>query len=175
MASSTSRRCIEPASTDVITAAAETAFAKRVPISGYELGKHSLVRFGGAVKHTTTDGTETQRVRVYVGTAADATGALVADTGAVDCANDDVSTFEGWFEVKVHGAATTAVIVGRGSGLAKTAGTPVHTSFDTVEAQFDTTAQMYLTVTCLHSDAAGNVSRLDSLWFDVCKLEAAVS
>lgn len=172
MASSTSRRCIEPASTDVITAAAETAFAKRISIAGYELGKHSLVRFGGAVKHTTTDGTETQRIRVYLGTAADATGILIADTGAVDCANDDVSVFDGWLEVKVHGAASTAVVCGRGLGLAKTAGTPVFTSFDAVEAQLDTTAQMYLTATCVHSDAAGNVSRLDSLWVDICKLEA---
>lgn len=175
MSSSTSRRCIEPSATDTITSDAEPAFVKYIPLAGYELGKHSLIRFGGAVKHTTTDGTETQRVRVYIGTSSTAaTGILVADTGAVDCADNDVSAFSGWAEVKVHGAASTAVLVGMGVATAKTGGTAVPTTFDGTEAQFDTTVAQYLIVTCDHSDTAGNVSRLDSLWVDVCKLETSV-
>jgi hypothetical protein len=174
MASSTSRRCIEPSATDVITAASETAFTKNIAFGGYELGAHSLVRFGGTVKHPTTDGTETQRIRVYLGTSPTAaTGCLLADTGAVDCANDEVSGFSGWFEIKVHGGASVAQLCSFGTAVAKSGGTISTITFDTTEAQLDTTAPLYLIVTCVHSDAAGNVSRLDSLWVDVAKLEAA--
>ena len=69
MASLTSRRCIEPSSTDTITSNAETAFAKSLKIPAYELGKHTKLRFGGAAVHTVTAGTDTQRIRVYLGTA----------------------------------------------------------------------------------------------------------
>lgn len=172
MASATSRRCITPSSTDVITSATETAFAKNIPIAGYELGRHSLLRFGGAVQHPTTDGTETQRVRVYLGTAADNTGLLLADTTAVDLADGNVSGFSGEYEVKLPGAASTAILVGMGIATAKSGGTANPVTADGTEAQFDTTAQMYLTVTCQHSDAAGNVSRLDSLWCEIVPLEA---
>lgn len=171
MASATSRRRIEPSATDTITSASETAFSKTIPIEGYELMKGAQLRFGGSVKHPTTDGTETQQVRAYIGTAKDNTGVMVADTGAVDLANDDVSSFEGHASVKVHGAASTAVICGSSRAAAKTGVAGLQTTFDKVEAQLDTTAKMYLTVTCQHSDAAGNVSRLDDLWLEVVPFE----
>lgn len=171
MSSATSRRCITPSDTDTVTSASETAFAKRMPIAGYEVGKNGLIRFGGTVKHTTTDGTETQRIRAYIGTAADNTGLLIADTGAVDLADNDVSGFEGHAFVKVHGAASTAVLAGSSRAAAKSGVAGLQTTFDSTEAQLDTTAQMYLTVTCQHSDAAGNVSRLDTLWAEFCRFE----
>ena len=175
MASLTSRRCIEPSSTDTITSNAETAFAKSLKIPAYELGKHTKLRFGGAAVHTVTAGTDTQRIRVYLGTAKDATGILLADTTAVDGANNDVAAFNGELEVKTPGAASTAVVEGIGIAAAKAGGTAVPTTFGAASSKLDTTADMYLTVTAVHSAASGNTSRLDSLWCEVSKLEAASS
>lgn len=175
MASLTSRRCIEPSSTDTITSNSETAFSRTLKIPAYELGKHSLLRFGGAAIHTVTNGTDTQRIRVYLGTAKDATGVLIADTTAVDGANNDIAAFNGALEVKTPGAASTAVVEGMGVASAKAGGTANPVTFGAASSKLDTTADMYLTVTAVHSAASGNTSRLDSLWCEVSKLEAAAS
>lgn len=171
MGSATSRRCIDPSATDTVSNASETAFAKTIPIPGYEWGKHLKFRCGGTVKHPATNSTDTARIRAYIGTAKDNTGILVADTTAVDLANDAVSAFTAEGEVKVNGAGSTAEIHGQGIASAKSGGTANPVTFGAVDAQFDTGAQMYLTVTCIHSSASGNSARLDSLWLETAPLE----
>lgn len=171
MASATSRRRITPSSTDTVSSASETAFSKTIPIAGYELGNGALLKFGGSVVHPATNSTDTVRIRAYIGTAKDNTGLLLADTGAVDCANNDVSSFEGHASVKTLGAASVGVLAGSSRAAAKTGVAGLQTTLDQVEAQLDLTAQMYLTVTCVHSSAASNSARLDDLWLEATQFE----
>lgn len=171
MASATTRRCIEPSASDTVTGNSETAHAKTLLIPAGTLRKHVKLRVGFAAKHTVTASTDTSRQRVYLGTAANATGLLLLDTGAVDPANDDVAGGTGEFEVKTFGGASTGVLVGSGVSTGKSGGTAYPTTVDATEAQLDFTADLYLTVTSVQSQATGNTDRLDSLWFEACQLE----
>lgn len=174
MAATTSRRCIDPAlSTNaVLTAlAAETAFALNLPISAGELRKSHKLTFGATVKNIAANSTDTFRLRLYLGTAADATGILLADTGAVDGTADDVMGVSGWGQVRTYGAASAGILTGIAIGVPKTAGTGVFTTFGAVEAQLDFTAAQYLTATITHSaNSAGNQSRLEALWLEIAPM-----
>lgn len=174
MAAPTTRRCIDPAlSTNAVLSAlaAETAFALNLPINAYELRKSHKLTFGAAVKNISTNSTDTFRLRLYLGTAADNTGLLIADSGAVDGTNDDIMGASGWGQVRTFGAASTGIFAGFAIAVPKSAGTGVFTTFDATEAQLDFTAAMYLTATMTHSaNSASNQSRLEALWLEIAPM-----
>lgn len=167
MAQTTSRRCIDPLSTDVVSnTTTETAFVRKLKLPKYEAGKGTMIRFGGAVIATATNSTDTLTIKAYIGTGTDNTGLLVAASTAVDVANNDVGAFEGYAKVKLAGGASTGILVGKSDAVLKT--TANLTPFDQVEAQLDFTADMYLVVTATWSVAsASNSCRLDDLWIEV--------
>lgn len=169
MASSTSRKSITPSSTDTVTnTVTETAFSQKITVPAYTLKALSMVRFGGAVISTSTNSTDTLTVKAYLGTAADNTGHLIYDSGALDVANNDACAFEGWCQVKTAGGASTGILTAFAVGAPKSAGTLKGTTLDAVEAQFSTIADMYLVVTATWSVAsASNICRLDALWAEI--------
>lgn len=169
MASSTSRKSITPTSTDVVSnTTTETAFSQKITIPAYTLKGLTRLQFGGAVISTATNSTDTLTVKAYLGTAADNTGHLLFDSGALDVANNDAAAFEGWCQVKTAGGASTGFLAGFSVGAPKSAGTLKGTTVDAVEAQFSTIADMYLVVTATWSVAsASNSCRLDALWADI--------
>ena len=167
MAQTTSRRCIQPSATDTVTnTTSETAFARTLKIPARSLQQYNMLKFGGVTKHTATNSTDTFRIRAYIGTAKDNTGLLVADSGALDVANDDCAAFNGWAMVKAQGGASALTLSGQSDSTQKT--TDGGVAFSATEAQLDGNADLYLTVTCTQSaQSTGNVSRLDALWYEL--------
>lgn len=167
MAQTTSRRCIQPSATDTVTnTTSETAFAKTLKIPARELKSSFMLKFGAAVKATATNSTDTFRVRAYLGVNKDASGVLIADTGAVDPANNDVAAFDGWAFVVTNGGGGTAVVAGKSDAVQKA--TAASLPFDQSKTELDLLKDLYLTVTCTQSVAsAGNVARLDALWAEI--------
>lgn len=170
MAQTTSRRCIDPLSTDTVggtvTGTTETAFVRKLKIPARELGKGFIAKFGGAVIATSTNSTDTLTIKAYIGTGADNTGLLVAASTAVDVANNDVGAFEGFAKCKLAGGASTGILVGKSDTVLKTTASLM--AFDAVEAQLDFAADMYLVVTATWSvSSASNSCRLDDLWLEI--------
>lgn len=167
MAQTTSRRCIQPLATNTVTdTTTETAFTRTLKIPARSLEQYAMLKFGGVTKHTGTNSTDTFRVRAYIGTAKDNTGLLVADSGALDVANDDCAAFNGWAMCKTPGVGGSAVLCGQSDSTQKT--TDGGTAFSATEAQLDTTQDLYLTVTVAQSvQSASNISRLDALWYEL--------
>lgn len=175
MASTTSRRCIDPSlSTNaVLTAlAAETAFALNLPIGGYELRKAHKLRFGCTVKNISTNGSDTFTLKLYLGTSATAnTGIVLADTGAVNGTDNDVMAAWGEGVIHTFGTSSTGIITGFGQGVPASAGTLKAVTFGAVDAQFDLLSQQYLIAMITHSaNSASNQSRLESLWLEIAPM-----
>lgn len=174
MAATTTRRCIDPAlATNVLleNLAAETAFALNLPIEAYELRKGVRLNFGCTVKTVTANSTDTFLLKLYLGTAADATGIVLGSTGAVNGTAGDIMGITGWGQVRTFGGASAGILTGMSIGVPVTAGTGVFTTFGAVEAQLDFTARLYLTAMITHSvQHADNESRLESLWLDIAPM-----
>lgn len=167
--SATTRFSITPSSTDTLhTSSSIQYFAQKITIPAYTLRTKALLRFGASFKATGTNSTDTFTYTIYLGTASDNTGAKLAESAAVDLADNEVGGAWGEFQVKTYGAASVGVLAGSGSAVAVTGGTVKTTTFDTTEAQLDFTADMYLIAACTQSvSSASNVARLDSLWCEI--------
>lgn len=172
MASTISRKTITPVSTAVSNTTTETAFSQTLLIPAYVLTKGCKLGFGYSWKSVATNSTDTLTVKGYLGTAADNTGILIGDSGALDVADNDVGVCTGWGMVHTFATASTGILVGGSWSVPKSAGTGKFITFGAVEAQLDFLAAMYLTVTATWSVAStSNQVRLDSLW---CEIESYV-
>ena len=98
---------------------------------------------------TSTNGTDTFRYRVRLGGVA---GSVVADSGAIDLANNDVLVAQGQIVIREDGAAGS--IVGASQGVLKT--TAFNTLLDATAT--DTTAALSLVLTCVQSVASASNS-----------------
>lgn len=172
MASTISRKTIEPVDTEVENTTAETAFSKTLLIPAYTLRKGFKLGFGYSWNVVDNNSTDTLTVKGYLGTAIGTTGILIGDSGALDVADGDIGVCTGWGMVHTFAGASAGILVGGSWSVPKAAGTGKFITFGAVEAQLDFLADMYLTVTGTWSVAhADNEVKLDSLW---CEIEAFV-
>lgn len=144
------RQVITANGTAVTNTVAETVMASfAIPAGALKQGR--IIDFFAAAIATATNGTDTFRYRVRLGGVA---GAVVADTGAIDLANNDVGVIAGQVVIREDGAAGS--IVGAAHGVLKT------TAFNSLldATAVDTTAALALVLTCQQSAAsAGNSTR----------------
>ena len=141
--------------TAVTNTAAETVMASfAIPAGALKQGR--IIDYFAAAIATATNGTDTFRYRVRLG---GLTGSVVADSGAIDLANNDALVVQGQVVVREDGASGS--IVGAAQGVLKT------TAFNTLldAAATDTTAALTLVLTCQQSAAsAGNSARATALY-----------
>ena len=144
------RQVITANGSPVTNTATETVMATfAIPAGALKQGR--IVEFLAAAIATATNGTDTFRYRVRLGGVA---GSVVADSGAIDLANNDVLVAQGQIVVREDGAAGS--IVGASQGVLKT--TAFNTLLDATAT--DTTAALSLVLTCTQSAAsAGNSTR----------------
>lgn len=101
-------------------------------INGGQLRPGSVIDFSASIVATLTNSTDTSRFRVRLG---GISGTILADTGAIDLANDDSGVLEGKVQVRTTGVSgtfgygsqsmlkTTAAVKGGGATLDTTADT----------------------------------------------------
>lgn len=106
---------LESAGTALTNSTTETVLASFVlPAYSMQVGKRYRVK--AAVRVPVTNGTDTLRVRLRIGTAT-LTGTVIADGTAVDVANDDLIVFDLEGVVRAIGAgAAGATVVWTGAG-----------------------------------------------------------
>lgn len=134
----------------VTNTTAETVMSTfNIPAGALKQGR--IIDFMAAAIATATNGTDTFRYRVRLGGVA---GAVVADSGAIDLANNDALAVNGQIVIREDGASGS--IVGASQGVLKT------TAFNTLldATAVDTTAALTLVLTVVQSAAsAGNSCR----------------
>jgi hypothetical protein len=144
------------ASAAVTNTVAETAFDKKWTQPQNTLRAGDILKVRLLVRATATNSTDTLNVKLKIGTT------VVAQTGAVDVANDDVAYIDMDIVIRTIGAAGTLVAAGVTSiGTAGTATTrPAHLASTAV----DTTVAQDITASATWSVAnAGNSCRLEIL------------
>lgn len=146
--------------TDTITnTIAETAFAQTatLPANLLQVGDRLVIRAAGTV--TSHNSTDTLNVKLYVGTN------VIASTGAINNAANDIFYFEAEVVVRAITAAGTIVAAGEvGDG---TPGTATEKPFLFQSATLDSTIAEIIKVTATWSVAsASDIVRLDVLNID---------
>jgi predicted RecA/RadA family phage recombinase len=138
----------------VTNTTAETAMASFVIPAG-ALKQGRIIDYFAATIATSTNGTDTFRYRVRLGGVA---GSVVADTGAIDLANNDIAVIAGQVVVREDGASGS--IVAAAHGMLKTTG--FNTLLDATAV--DTTAALTLVLTCTQSAASASNSTRATLF-----------
>ncbi len=143
------------ASSALTASSTETTFSTgTVTLPANNLGAGSVIRFRAQVIATATNSTDTLTVKVKIGST------VIATTGAVDVANNDIAYIEGCLIVRTAGASGTAVatgVVGLGAE-----GTVTAKPFKLASTTLDTTAAQAVTVSGQWSTTSGsNSCRLD--------------
>lgn len=142
------RQVITANGTAVTNTTTETVMAT-FAIQAGALKQGRIVEFLAGAIATATNGTDTFRYRVRLGGVA---GSIVADSGAIDLANNDVFVVNGQIVVREDGASGS--IVSAAHGLLKTTG--FNTLLDATAV--DTTAALSLVLTCTQSAASASNS-----------------
>lgn len=145
---------ISAAGTALTNSTTETVLTSHNPAAySFQAGKHYRVR--GAVRATATNATDTLRCRLRIGPTT-LTGTVVADSTAVDVANDDVWAFELLITCRAAGSAGEIVVTGS-AGIVGAEGTATERlAFERITS-FDTTVTQRVEVTGVWSVAnAGN-------------------
>jgi len=142
------RQVITANGTAVTNTVSETVMATfAIPAGALKQGR--IIDFFAATIATSTNSTDTFRYRVRLGGVA---GAVVADTTAIDLANNDIAVISGQVVVREDGASGS--IVGASHGMLKTTG--FNTLLDATA--LDTTAAQTLVLTCQQSVASASNS-----------------
>lgn len=142
------RQVITANGTAVTNTTTETVMATfSLPAGALKQGR--VIEYMAAAIATATNGTDTFRYRVRLGGVA---GSIVADTGAVDLANNDAAVIMGQVVVREDGASGS--IVGAALSVIKT--TAANTLLDATA--LDTTAATTLVLTCTQSVASASNS-----------------
>jgi predicted RecA/RadA family phage recombinase len=148
------RQVITANGTAVTNTTTETVMASfAIPAGALKQGR--IIDYFAAAIATATNGTDTFRYRVRLGGVA---GSVVADTGAIDLANNDVGVIAGQVVVREDGASGS--IVGAAHGMLKTTG--FNTLLDATSV--DTTAALTLVLTCTQSAASASNSARASVF-----------
>lgn len=145
------------ASAAVTNTTTETAFdngSYTIPANGVKAG--DVIRIRAQAIATATNSTDTLTVKLKIGST------VIATSGAVDVANNDIAYFDVDLVVRTVGASGTIVAAGVvGLGVE---GTVTAKPLKLASTAIDTTAAMTLSVTATWSVAnAGNSCRLDVL------------
>lgn len=140
------------ASAALTASSTETVIATaHVPANTLKPG--SILEVFAQIIATATNSTDTFRFRVRVG---GLTGSVIADTGAIDLADNDVGTILARLQIRTDGA--TGTMVGAGHGVLKT------TAFNTAlgSTAIDTTAALTVVLTgTISTTSASNSCRCD--------------
>lgn len=148
---------ITAASTAISNTGSETAFSNgsyTIPANTLKAG--DVVRIKGRVTVTAQNSTNTNNVKVYLGSTA------ILDAGAVSLAASDVVVFDFSLTFRTVGASGT--VVGSGWFAAGTPGTVTQKAVQLASTSVDTTVTQAITVKDTQSAAsAGNSARLDEL------------
>lgn len=132
----------------------ETAFDKSFAIPANSLVAGEVLTIQGQGIATATNSTDTLRCKLYLGTT------VIADTGALDVANNDIFTFQATLIIRTIGASGTFVAEGEVS--IGTPGTATVKTFVLGSTAIDTTVANTLAIKATWSVAnAGNSVRLD--------------
>lgn len=151
------------ASTAVTNTTTETAFDQKYTLPANSLQVGSVLRIRAQGIATATNSTDTLNAKLYIG---GTTGQLIAQTGALDVANNDLFTFD--FELIVRTIGATGTIVGAGYTFVGTPGTANLRAAYLASSTLDTTANKDIVVSATWSVAnAGNSCRLDVLHVDL--------
>lgn len=151
------------ASTAVTNTASETLFSRNYTLPGNMLQVGSIIRVRAQGIATATNGTDTLNAKLYIGGLA---GTLLAATGAVDVANNDIFFID--FEVAIRTIGATGTMVGAGLTAIGAAGTATARPAFLASTTIDTTASKVIGVSATWSVAnAGNSCRLDHLSIDL--------
>lgn len=142
------RQVITADGAPVTNTTAETVMASfAIPAGALKQGR--IIDFLAAAIATATNGADTFRYRVRLG---GLTGGVVADSGAIDLANNDVLVAQGHIVIREDGASGS--IVGASQGVLKT------TAFNTLldATAIDTNTALSLVLTCTQSAASASNS-----------------
>ena len=144
------------ASTAVTNTTTETAFDKSHTIPANTLQPGDVLKIRGQVIAPATNSTDTLTLKLKIGST------VIAQTAAVDVANNDLGYFDATVIVRTNGASGT--IVGAGEQALGTPGTVTSKPFCLASTALDTTVDQLLAVTATWSVAnAGDSCRLDLL------------
>lgn len=145
------------ASSAISNTTTETTFSNgTVTIPKNSVRAGTVIRFRGQGIATSTNSTDTLKVKGYIGSTA------LFDTGALDVANNDTFWFDGRITFRTVGASGT--LVAEGTVTIGTAGTVTVKHFYLASTAVDTTEDMTLTFKATWSVAsASNSCRLDVL------------
>jgi len=144
------------ASAAVSNTTTETAFDKSHTIKANTFKVGDVLRVRAQVIATATNGTDTLNLKLKIGST------VIAATGAIDVANNDIGYIDALIVVRTIGASGTMVATGvQGLGAE---GTVTAKPFKLASAALDTTADQTITVSATWSVASSSDScRLDVL------------
>lgn len=149
------------ASSAITATSTETAFSLSYTIPALTLVPGETIDIDWQGIATATNGTDTLRIRVYIG---GTSGTLLFDHAAQDVANNDV--FFGTYALIIRTVGASGTMVGRGFGKSVAAAEGTATLKDDILASttIDTTAAQQIVVSATWSSTnAGNSCRLDFL------------
>lgn len=147
----------------VTNLAVATAFTQKltVPAGFHKVGDRRSIR--AVVKTPTTNSTDTLTLKLYIA------DILLAETAAIDVADNDVIVLDAFYVVQAVGAGSTAAITGGGiSYLSGATSISKAKAFArATSANFATTTDEDITVTATWSNAStSNIARLEHLDWD---------
>jgi hypothetical protein len=141
------------ASTAVTASSTETDFDQNVTVPANVLKAGDAIEIEGLVVATATNSTDTLNVKLYIG------ATLLAQTGAIDVANNDPLYFRAFLTIRTIGA--TGTFVASGLIVTATAGGTLK-AFLLASTAIDTTATQKIKTSGTWSTTnAGNSARLD--------------
>lgn len=151
------------ASTAITNTSTETLFSRSYTLPGNLLQPGSVLKIRAQGIATATNATDTLNARLYIG---GLSGILLAATGAVDVANNDIFFID--FDVVVRTIGATGTIVGAGMTAIGAAGTATMRPAFLASTTIDTTVSRVIGVSATWSAInAGNSCRLDYLSVDM--------
>jgi hypothetical protein len=142
------------ASTAVANTTTETAFDQNVTIPASALRAGDVIHIVHQGIATATNSTDTLKSKLYIG------ATNIADTGAIDVANNDIFVIDAYVQIRTVGASGT--LVAWGTTNIGTSGTATTKAFYLASTAIDTTASQLITAKATWSVAnAGDSCRQD--------------
>jgi hypothetical protein len=147
------------ASSAVTNTTTETAFDQSFTIPANLLGAGDRLHIFAQGIATATNSTDTLNAKLYIGGTG---GQLIAATGALDVANNDIFVIDA--DVVIRTAGVSGTLVASGYSSIGTPGTATAKPFNLASSAIDTTAAKQIAASATWSVAnAGNSCRLDIL------------
>lgn len=132
------------------------ALVTGVPLAAYSFQVGKSYRIRGSVRATATNSTDTLRVRLRIGPTT-LTGTVVADSTAVDVADNDLFIFDVTVTCRAVGSTGEILIAGSASVIGVEGTATMRTTFERITS-FDTTSAQRIEVTGVWSVASASNS-----------------